>query len=81
MVGYQGHVPRARHGGYLPAGQGAWHAGVPTGKVGIDMEEMMNGNMVRILQPPGSTSSSSTLPARGPHDVHVGGSRSAEHDQ
>ena len=50
MVGYAGHVPRARDKvggsplGYLPGTPVS-----PNGKVGIDMEEMMNGNMVRLL--------------------------------
>jgi len=55
VVGYQGHVPRARDTvGTCPLGKVPGTPVSPTGKVGIDMEEMMNGNMVRILQPPGT---------------------------
>ena len=55
VVGYQGHVPRARDTvGTCPIGKVPGTPVSPTGKVGIDMEEMMNGNMVRILQPEGT---------------------------
>lgn len=55
LVGYQGHVPRARDTvGKNPIGKVPGTPVSPTGKVGIDMEKMMNGEFVRILQPPGT---------------------------
>jgi len=55
LVGYQGHVPRARDTvGTCPLGKVPGTPVSPTGKVGIDMEKMMNGEFVRVLQPPGT---------------------------
>ena len=53
VVGYGGHVPRARDTvGTCPLGKVPGTPVSPTGKVGIDMEKMMNGEFVRVLQPP-----------------------------
>ena len=50
MVGYAGHVPRARDKvGGAPLGNLPGTPVSPNGKVGIDMEAMMNGIMVRSL--------------------------------
>ena len=55
VVGYGGHVPRARDTvGTCPLGKVPGTPVSPTGKVGIDMEKMMNGEFVRVLQPPGT---------------------------
>jgi len=61
VVGYQGHVPRARDTvGTCPLGKVPGTPVSPTGKVGIDMEKAMNydenGKCLyeRILQPPGT---------------------------
>lgn len=55
VVGYGGHVPRARDTvGTCPLGKVPGTPVSPTGKVGIDMEKMMNGEFVRILQPEGT---------------------------
>ena len=55
LVGYQGHVPRARDTvGTCPLGKVPGTPVSPTGKVGIDMEKMMSGEFVRILQPEGT---------------------------
>ena len=61
VVGYQGHVPRARDTvGTCPLGKVPGTPVSESGFVGIDMEAMMdtdeNGNykIVRVLQPPGT---------------------------
>jgi len=61
VVGYQGHVPRARDTvGTCPLGKVPGTPVSPTGKVGIDMETAMNYDEngkwmgVRVLQPPGT---------------------------
>jgi len=55
LVGYQGHVPRARDTvGTCPLGKVPGTPVSPTGKVGIDMEKMMSGEFVRVLQPAGT---------------------------
>ena len=46
-------MPRARDTvGTCPLGKVPGTPVSPTGKVGIDMEKMMNGEFVRVLQPP-----------------------------
>lgn len=52
MVGYAGHVPRARDKvGGSPLGHLPGTPVSPNGKVGIDMEAMMSGKFVRTLPP------------------------------
>ena len=50
MVGYSGHVPRARDKvGGSPLGNLPGTPVSPNGKVGIDMEAMMSGKFIRLL--------------------------------
>ena len=65
MIGYQGHVPRARDKvGGSPLGNLPGTPVSPNGKVGIDMEAMMNGQY-NISLPEGREKTFAQFPIQG----------------